>query len=351
MKNGNGHHKNFTFDEFNLKTELQTLQRGDAEVHLAKRPFDVLLFLIENRGRVVSRNELLDKFWDGQDVYDDALRKCVGAIRKVLDDTEKSPRFIETKRGSGYHFIGVIEVENQESRVESRNESQIEHFKFQTDRQTGSQLLTKEKAQNTNDKKQIPQFSLKNRPVFMGILTVILISLAALGFFAYRRQAQNTAQKTLTETVAAKRSIAILPLKNLTGDTANDYLSDGITESLINEVSRIESLKVISRSSVFQFKKTDASAQEIGERLGVETILEGSLRQSAEQLRVDVRLVNTKDGSVIWTSDSEQKKMTDIFAMQDGITCQIVTELKVKLCGEIAPAPFTRRTSKPINFI
>jgi TolB-like protein/tetratricopeptide (TPR) repeat protein len=142
----------------------------------------------------------------------------------------------------------------------------------------------------------------------------------------------------LSEVVSARHSIAILPLKNLTGDAANDYLSDGITESLINELSRIESLKVISRSSVFQFKNKEAPPQEIGKKLGVETILEGGLRQSGEQLRVEVRLVNTKDGSVRWASDSEQKKLADIFAIQDRITCQIVTELKVKLCGELAVA-------------
>ena len=129
-----------------------------------------------------------------------------------------------------------------------------------------------------------------------------------------------------------------MPLKNLTGEAKNDYLSDGITESLINEVSRVESLKVISRSSAFQFKDKNASAQEIGEKLGVETILEGSLKQSGEQIRVETRLVNARDGSVLWTSNSEQKKMSDIFAIQDGIACQIVAELRVRLCGEVAPA-------------
>ena len=108
----NGHHKNFTFDEFDLETERQTLRRDGVEIHLAKRPFDVLLFLIENRERVVSRNELLDRFWEGHDVYDDALRKCVSAIRKALDDTEKSPRFIKIRRGSGYHFIGAVTERN-----------------------------------------------------------------------------------------------------------------------------------------------------------------------------------------------------------------------------------------------
>jgi TolB-like protein/Flp pilus assembly protein TadD len=137
-----------------------------------------------------------------------------------------------------------------------------------------------------------------------------------------------------------------LPLKNLTGDAANEYLSDGITESLINELSRIGSLKVISRSSVFQFKNKETPPQEIAERLGVETVLEGGLRQSGEQLRVEVRLVNAADGSVRWASDSAQTKLADIFAIQDSITCQIVTELKVKLCGDLAPASASTQNVK-----
>ena len=100
--------RNFVFAEFDLQAELQTVRRNGREIHLAKRPFDVLLFLIQNRERVVSREELLNRFWDGHEVYDDALRKCVGAIRTALDDLGKSPRFIETRRGSGFRFIGAV---------------------------------------------------------------------------------------------------------------------------------------------------------------------------------------------------------------------------------------------------
>ncbi|MEP6903379.1 MAG: winged helix-turn-helix domain-containing protein [Actinomycetota bacterium] len=331
MKNGNGQHKNLTFDEFNLETELQTLRRNGAEVHLAIRPFQVLLFLIENRERVVSRDELLDKFWDGYEVYDDALRKCVGVIRKALDDTEKMPHYIETRRGSGYRFVGSVFDAGAEKKTDGNH--------WPTDEiANGNEGTAKENGQQAANEPPTFRSALKNRSILLTTFAVVLIAFVALAFFAYRQPAKNIAPNTLTQTVAAKRSIAILPLKNLTGDAANDYLSDGITESLINEVSRIESLKVISRSSAFQFKNKDSSAQEIGEKLGVETILEGGLRQSGDQLRVEVRLVNTKDGSVLWASDSEQKKLTEIFAIQDGITCQIVTALKVKLCGEVAPA-------------
>lgn len=338
MENGNGHDKNFVFDEFYLETELQTLRRGDREIHLAKRPFDVLLFLIENRERVVSRDELLENFWDGHDVYDDALRKCVGAIRKALDDKDKAPRFIETRRGSGYRFVGAVFEEGDKERNGEQEKKTVGSSSWQLASANGNGQPTKDEGQNTKNEKQTPPSKAFSRPIFISVLAVCLISIAALAVVVNRRPAKNVEAKTLPEAVAAKRSIAILPLKNLTGDPTNDYLSDGITESLINEVSRIESLKVISRSSVFQFKNKDVSAQEIGERLGVETILEGGLRLSGEQFRLEVRLVNAKDGSVMWARDSEQKKLTDIFAIQDGIAYQIAAELNVKPRSELVLA-------------
>ncbi|MEO8074240.1 MAG: winged helix-turn-helix domain-containing protein [Acidobacteriota bacterium] len=341
MENGNEHHKNFTFDKFNLESELQTLRHDGAEVHLAKRPFDVLLFLIEHRERVVSRDELLNEFWEGRDVYDDALRKCIGAIRKALNDTEKLPRFIETKRGSGYHFIGAVaEKEAENGRKGEEEKATDGSSSWQIAERTNGNKQSIAEGQRTKGKGQ-------NRRILFTIFAIVLISLAVLGFFAYRRPSKNVEAKTLTETVAVgKRSIAILPLKNLTGDAGQDYLSDGITESLINEVSHVESLKVISRSSAFQFKDKNASAQEIGEKLGVETILEGSLQKNGDKLRIQARLVNAKDGSVLWANDTEQKKMSDIFALQDGIVCQIVTELKVKLCGEVAPSEHYTKNAK-----
>ena len=82
---------------------------------MAKRPFCLLFYLIENHERVISRDELLDKFWEGHDVYDDALRKAIGAIRKALNDLEKPPQFIETRWGSGYRFVGIVSEEEREN--------------------------------------------------------------------------------------------------------------------------------------------------------------------------------------------------------------------------------------------
>ncbi|MGI8786952.1 MAG: winged helix-turn-helix domain-containing protein [Pyrinomonadaceae bacterium] len=339
-------HQKIVFGEFRLEGEARTLWRDDEEIHLARRPFEVLRFLIENRERVVSRSELFDKFWDGHDVYEDALRQTIGAIRHTLDDRTKPPRLIETRYGIGYRFIGAVAEERETERKAEEEKTTVGGSLDLAERANGNGQPTAKGQRTKNEKPTLPP-ALKNRTILLSVFAIILISLAALGFFAYRGQPKTVGAKTLTETVAAeKRSIAILPLKNLTGDAANDYLSDGITESLINEVSRIESLKVISRSSAFQFKDKNISAQEIGEKLGVETILEGSLQKNGDNVRVQARLVNARDGSVLWTSDSKEKKLADVFAIQDGIVCQLVTELKVKLCGEVAPSERYTKNAK-----
>src|SRR5437667_3431999 len=100
--------KRYQLDDYWLVPDEQLLSRREKPIHLPRKPFQVLVHLVENRDRFVSRAELLDRFWNGKDVYDDTLRKCVGAIRKALDDQSEQPRFIETRWGVGYRYIGPV---------------------------------------------------------------------------------------------------------------------------------------------------------------------------------------------------------------------------------------------------
>ena len=101
--------KHYVLGEFELEPDTRRLSRNGDTIHLTKKPFGVLLYLIENRGRMVSRQELLEIFWDGHEVYEETLTKCVGAIRKALHDNTEKPRFIHTHWAEGYHFIGEID--------------------------------------------------------------------------------------------------------------------------------------------------------------------------------------------------------------------------------------------------
>lgn len=319
MNGGTPKNKSFSFEKFRLSEESQILYQDESEVHLPKRPFQILLYLIENRDRVVSRNELLDKYWEGHDVYDDALRKTVGSIRKALCDLEKPPKFIETRWGSGYHFIGdVQELEFSGKSTENHAGNSVQ-FKPYLGRSSGH------KWNRSNG----------FRYILISIFIISLASLHAFEIFNYRDSSSAVERTALDQTPSVKRSIAVMPLKNMTGDVSNDFLSDGITESLITELSRHAELRVISRSSVFTFKDVQILPEEIGKKLNVDSLLEGSIQRNGQSLSVSIRLISTKDGHVLWTSQNYERPLSKSYELQNLISCTVADELGAELCGTL----------------
>lgn len=289
----------YTFGDFRLETTTLSLLRHGEPVHLAKRPFEILEFLIENRSRVVSRGELIEKFWAGHEVYDDALRKAISAVRHALDDGASPWTYINTIRGSGFRFIGEVE-EVKHSRSGGRR---------------GSEL---------------PKMPLWRGRVVL--ITLLLLILLVSTSFAVRVYLQRRA-KNETLYLPKISSIAVLPLRNLTGDAANDYLSDGLSEGLISEFARHSELKVISRSSSFTFKNKDAEPSEIAKKLQVEAILEGSLQKSGDEMRVDVSLVDARDGKILWTNDAAKSSLRNVFAAQNKIACDLLVKIGAGTCS------------------
>lgn len=147
----------------------------------------------------------------------------------------------------------------------------------------------------------------------------------AATFFYFQRE------QTSANQIAPLNSIAVLPLKNLTNNADNEAFCDGMTESLISALSKIGGLKVISRGSIFAFKNKDTDPREIARKLGVAAILEGSVRESGEKVRVDVRLVNAADGRILWSGDSYDGARGDVFEIQDDISRRVTTQLRLKL--------------------
>lgn len=326
--------KTYRLGDFSLDPEKRGLTRGDKQLRLANRPFHVLLYLIEHRERLVTRAELLELFWQGKDVYDETLTKCVGAIRKALDDRLEHPFFIETRYAEGYRFIGPLE----EQLINSAP-GVVEY-----ERTRGIKIVVEEEEIHDSDPAREPAqpvpipaatLSLSSPKSSRRLMTLTLIAavVAASALAVYRMGVHNTVNSPAS-LPAPVRSIAILPLQNLTGDASKDYLCDGMTDGLISLFSKYQNLKVISRTSVFTFKDKAVDPREIGRQLGVESLLEGNLKMNGDRLRAEVRLVATSDGRVLWTSDALERPMSDVFEIQDGMACIIGTELRVRLCGE-----------------
>jgi TolB-like protein/DNA-binding winged helix-turn-helix (wHTH) protein/tetratricopeptide (TPR) repeat protein len=323
--------KRYLLGECLLDPDRRLITCNGDIVRLPKKPFQVLLYLIEHRDRVVMRQELLDQFWDGKDVYDDTLRKSVGAIRKALGNRSEGARFIETRHREGYRYVGPLEEEIIGYAPSA----------FEIEKTRGVHIIIEEEvSQEPALYEQTPTANLPGAankqtrrrllsPAAVAVMLAIL--LGAMALTISRNQTAHTSNQPVRFPI---RSIAVLPLRNLSDDPESEYFADGLTEAFITELSKIRGLKVISRASAFMFKEKDVDPREVSRRLGVGALLEGSVRKSGDTVRVETRLVRAEDGSVIWVGNTFDRDLKDIFAVQDEIGCSVAANLRVTLCGE-----------------
>src|SRR5436190_6608954 len=175
------------------------------------------------------------------------------------------------------------------------------------------------------------------------IAALVLVALLAAGAAYYLASNRPTKAAAIPE-----KSIAVLPLVNSTGDPANEYFSDGMSEEFISSLSRLSDLKVIGRTSSFQFKGTTDDSKTIGEKLGVYYLLEGSVRKSADRVRIAVALIKSRDGANVW-SETYDRELKDIFAVQSEIAGAVAKQLKVALLGNNAQTAQLRTAATPSN--
>ncbi|HWX42415.1 MAG TPA: FlgO family outer membrane protein [Blastocatellia bacterium] len=323
--------KSYVLGDCRLEPDRRQLTRDGEPIPLTSKPFKVLLYLIEQRDRLVSRAELLDRFWQGKDVYDEALSRCMSAIRKALRDKLDAPRFIETRWAEGYRYIGPVEEQVD----------QVGAPVFEIERTRGVIVVVEEESGPALPEKGVPASlaqpmgaSRRRRQYQMTALVMVAAVLAALmTAFIINRTGAFAPSPPATPI----RSIAVLPLKNLTGDPSQDYFSDGMAESFISELSRSGELKVTSRASSFMFKDQELDPREIGKRLGVAAVLEGSVQKSEDRVRVAVRLVSVADGRILWASNAYDRTLKDIFAVQDEIGSNVARSLKLLMDGDEKP--------------
>jgi TolB-like protein/DNA-binding winged helix-turn-helix (wHTH) protein/Flp pilus assembly protein TadD len=293
----------YCFDEFTLDSANFGLYRNGQPKPLPPRAFDLLLYLIKNRERVVEKQELFEQIWHESFVTDNALTRAIKDIRKELDDEAASPRFIQTVVKRGYRFIG--ELRDPPSKELPSGSAGVE-----TDGEARHQHTTPEPGPTHLD---------NNNKIVVGL--VILAILVSAGFYYFGRNDRQI------------RSIAVLPLENSTGDPEADYMSDGITESLINSLSRLPQLRVIPRSTAFRYKRREVDARQLGRELGVYAVVTGRVTRQGDNLFVQTELTNTTDGAQFW-GERFSRKLSDIFLLQEEIARVVSEKLRLKLSNE-----------------
>jgi TolB-like protein/DNA-binding winged helix-turn-helix (wHTH) protein/Flp pilus assembly protein TadD len=297
------------FSIFELDLRSGELRKKGLKIKLQEQPFQVLAMLLERPGQVVTREELQQKLWpEGTFVdYEQGLNVAIKKLREALGDSAESPRFVETLARRGYRFIG--------QRPQDSPEDERAELGGSTDAQSAGRLVS-----SKAESKPRRRFG----PRAVGVL--VLTMLVASGGFYWLARRDRATHETIN-------SLAILPFTNAGGDAASEYLSDGITESLINNFSRLRQLRVVARATAFRHKGQERNPQEIGRHLKVGAVLMGRILQRGDSLNVQAELVDVSDGSQLWGAQF-QRQLTDLLVLQEEIAREISEKLRLQLTGE-----------------
>jgi TolB-like protein/DNA-binding winged helix-turn-helix (wHTH) protein len=310
------------FDKLDLDLQRYELRRGDAVLRLEKIPMELLIFLVEHKGQLVSREEIIERIW-GKDVFLDTEQGVNTAVRKIrlaIRDDPEQPRYLQTVVGKGYRFVGPITV------IAPNGSREME-----MPRKPGPPFLAPVSALSTSSPRR---FGLRNALVSGAALAILAFLTLGTNIFGLRNWLLNRNLPI--------HSIAVLPLENLSGDPSQEYLADGLTDELITHLAKLRSLKVISRTSVMQYKSTHKSLPEIARALDADGIVEGSVVRSGRKVRVTVQLIRAADDRHLWAEDY-QRELGDLIDLQREIARTIAQQVALSLNPE-QQAYFTQRT-------
>ena len=292
----------FEFDSFRVESQRRLLLHDGQKVRLPSKAFEILVVLLEADGRLVEKDELMQRVWPDAVVEENNLTVNMSALRKALAESPGEHKYVVTVPGHGYQF--VANVNRHAGEAEGTNGDRMV---------SDSHQITSPNVVNAVNKR---------RHGFWIILAALVVTTVAV-YVVYSRRSTARHEVPIT-------SIAVLPFANDTGDRNTEYLSDGITESLINRLSQLPAVKVIARSSAFKYKGTRADLKEVANDLGVQAILTGRVIQRGDDLSISAELVNATDKTQIW-GERYDRKMSDLLTIQTEITREIVANLKLKV--------------------
>ena len=296
----------FRFDRYLVDFARASLLCGDDEIELRPKSFNVLRYLVENPGRVVTKDELIRAVWKDVFVTDDSLVQCVREIRHALKDDAQ--QLVKTIPRRGYLFNAPVTPVDTAILADAGGIPNINAGEKLPPRSIGTWQIR------------------RSRQLIAGGLLLFGIVVAIVGWWVLDvfRQAEAP--------VAGPPSIAVLffATDQAGGERSHDYFSDGLTDDVIAALGRFGSLRVLSRASLNRYKGTAWEPQQLGRDLNVRYIVDGSVRRSGDRLRVSARLTDAAHHVLLW-SESYDEEFKDVFAVQDRLTRSIVGRLAIRI--------------------
>jgi DNA-binding winged helix-turn-helix (wHTH) protein/TolB-like protein/Tfp pilus assembly protein PilF len=327
----------YQFDQFRLDADKRRLFRAGEPLTLAPKALDILVLLVENSGRVVEKEELMQSVWADSFVEEANLTVHISALRKALGDSKTQPRYILTVSGRGYRFLAEVErLEKNppeaasESRArqaaQSEAESAIELEPVDSRQAIGEQALRRigvaEFPPGKGRPKTLTPYASRPRLLRAGLA---ILFAAGMLFLVYRLLRPS-------ESNPAIQSIAILPFQSLSAEAGSTGLELGMTETLITRLSGIGGIVLRPMGAVRKYGNIEQDPLSAGSELGVDAVLEGNIQRAGERLRITVHLRRVQSGESLW-QETYNKNFSDIFEVQDAISGEVVKALTLTLSG------------------
>ena len=286
--------RRYRFGEYELDAHAGELRKRGLRIRLHGQPLQVLAVLLQNAGQLVTREELKNQLWAADTFvdFDHSLHNAIARIREALGDSAEKPRYIETLPRKGYRFI-----------------AQVEEFDARA-----PELATSP-----------PNQIVKTRSRTFGFLAMLLVIAAGSSLWIAKASRRATPVQI--------RSVAVLPLDNLSGDASQDYFADAMTDELITNLAKIGALRVTSRTTVTLYKHTSKTLPEIARELNVDGIVEGSIVRSGQHVRVTAQLILASSDQHLW-ADTYDRNLGDALNLQNEIAGSIAQQVRAQLTSE-----------------
>lgn len=275
------------------------LRRGDTEVKLEPKVMEVLVHLAQHPGEVVSRKSLEDRAWAGTVVGYDAISGSIIKLRKALGDDPRKPRYIETISKKGYRVIAPVSA--------------------------GPGVTKNGDSVASSPPKPVP-LTANHWKKLVATAAGLVVLISVLGYMVSRSDDVDVPNAVMPDTP----SVVVLPFKNLSDDHEQEYFSEGITDDLITDLSKMDSIRVVARQSSDFYKSNPASLQDIARQLNVAYIVEGSVQKSGSRIRINVQLTNTSKAESVWARRFDTDTQ-NLFKVQDDIVGNVIDAMAVRL--------------------
>jgi TolB-like protein/DNA-binding winged helix-turn-helix (wHTH) protein/tetratricopeptide (TPR) repeat protein len=297
------------FATFEVDLQARELRKNGLKLKLHGQPFEVLAMLLERPGELVSREQLRERLWPTDTFvdFDHGVNTAINRLREALGDSADNPRFIETLPRRGYRFLASVDSNTPSSPASQPATSMAPETLPVTAKENGG----------PPDKRKNLVWILAAAGLLVGLLIA-----ASVGDFRHRLFGKQPS--------APIQSIAVLPLVNLSNDANQDYFADGMTEALTTDLGKISALRVISRTSVMQYKGTKKPLPEIGRELQVDALVEGTVLRSGNHMRITANLVQASPERHLW-AESYESEVGDILTVQTQVAQAVAKEIQVKM--------------------